>query len=178
MKYRQAALANTTSIFNMKGYAAFGLMALLMLCSSFLTHADEHKDATHNMASALQIEEPWARATFALAKTGAAYFTAINTGETPITITSVSVTENVAMMAELHHTVMQDDMMKMQELKDGVKVNVGERLEFSPGGKHIMLMGLKGPLNKDESVTITLHFEDDSQQTVVFAILDKRNASH
>jgi copper(I)-binding protein len=75
----------------------------------------------------------------------------------------------------LHHTVMENDMMRMQELEDGIRIKAGATVELSPGGMHIMVMGLQKPLNKDDSIEITLHFEDGSQLIQNFPILDKRN---
>lgn len=157
---------------------SFFILLLLNVMNVSFANAHDHKgtkDKPHNMAESVSISESWARATFALAKTGAAYFSASNTSDSVIVIESVSVAAEIAMTAELHTTVMQNDMMQMQELSEGVKIKSGEAVEFSPGGKHIMIMGLEGPLQKGNSIVITLHFEDGSSTDHVFPILDKRN---
>lgn len=157
-----------------------GLCVLAILVLFLFTLLDA-KASSHNessdesMASLVSIEEPWARATFALAKTGAAYMSITNNSKTEVVLSSVSVSDNIAMTTELHHTVMEDNMMQMQELEDGIKIKVNATVELSPGGMHIMIMGLTGPLNKGESISIDLHFADGSSLTKVFPILDKRN---
>jgi copper(I)-binding protein len=159
---------------------SFSLFIFLLITTmnvSFV-NANDHKSTQgqpQNMAESFHISDPWARATFALAKTGAAYFSANNTSDTTVILESVSVTTEIAMTAELHTTVMKDDMMQMQELSEGVQIKSAQAVEFSPGGKHIMIMGLEGPLQKGKSIVITLHFEDGSSIDHVFPILDKRN---
>jgi copper(I)-binding protein len=151
---------------------------LLFFMHSTLANAHNHSakvDSPNSMAMSINVSEPWARATFALAKTGAAYFSVSNMGNTAVVLESVSLQADIAMTAELHHTMMQNDMMHMQELSEGVKINSGESVDFSPGGKHIMIMGLEGPLQKGKSIVITLHFADGSSKGQVFPILDKRN---
>jgi copper(I)-binding protein len=153
-------------------------ISVLLTCVLFAANANmaySSNTTSKNKANIVQISEPWARATFALAKTGAAYFSISNNGKKAIVLTSVSVSSSIAMMSELHHTSMEDGMMRMQELEDGIKVNAGEEVELSPGGMHVMLMGLAGPLNKGESIDIELHFDDGTSLIQVFPILDKRN---
>ena len=159
------------------------ILALAVSSHSLFAHDhagkhDKNSDNKNSMATGLLITDAWARATFALAKTGAAYFTASNNTDEDILLSAVSVNSDVAMTAEIHHTVMQEDMMQMQELSDGVLIKAGMSVEFAPGGKHLMLMGLAGPLNKGEFVIIKLEFKDGSHVLHRFPIKDKRNATH
>jgi len=131
--------------------------------------------ADGSMAASALISDTWARATFALAKTGAAYFIISNSGDKAILIKSISISPKFAMSAELHHTVMKNDMMQMRELDDGVRIEPEETVEFSPGAKHIMIMGLRGPLIKGKELALTIHFEDGSRAEHLFSILDKRD---
>lgn len=168
--------ARLASKFNL----SFTLYGLILLFFMYSTHANAHNHSTSvdtpdTMATSIEVSEPWARATFALAKTGAAYFSVSNMGKRAVVIDSVSLKADIAMTAELHHTVMQNDMMHMQELSEGVKINTGESVDFSPGGKHIMIMGLEGPLLQGKSIVITFHFADGSSKDQLFPILDKRN---
>lgn len=134
-------------------------------------------ETTQNMAQNIVVSEQWARATFALAKAGAAYMTLQNTGNTQLQLVSASVDKSVAGVVELHHTKMADGMMQMQELSSGVLIAQNETVKFVPGGKHIMLMGLEGPLNAGEELNITLTFADGSQLSQVFPIKDGRKVS-
>lgn len=140
----------------------------------FNTSAIEHH--TSKMAEQVEIDNAWARATFALAKTGAAYMTLKNTSDRELRLVSVSVSDSVANDAQLHHTIMEDDFMSMQELDEGVVINASSVVEFTPGGKHIMLMGMTGPLIAGKSLVITFKFEDNSVLAHTFLIKDASNA--
>ncbi len=71
----------------------------------------------------------------------------------------VSVSAPLAGMAQVHEMKIEDNMMKMAELKDGLALPAGKAVSLKPGGNHIMLMGLKQPLVAGEQVSITLNFE-------------------
>ena len=120
------------------------LLFVLSLASvNSIAENQTHQGAgTSTMATSVVISQQWARATFALAKTGAAYFSIENVSDKPLLLSSVSVDSQIAQVAQIHHTIMRNDMMQMQELSDGLKIESGETVEFLPGGKHIMLMGL------------------------------------
>lgn len=160
------------------------ILALVICQLSVLSlhaHADGHsvhhvdkKVTTRTMASSANVEGQWARATFALAKAGAAYFTLTNTGNTVISLTGASVDDSIAAMTQLHHTIMLEGMMRMQELKNGIEIGPGATMSLAPGGTHLMVMGLEKPFNKGESVDFTLYFEDGSQLSKRFPVLDKR----
>ena len=136
----------------------FILIALVPFRLAFASQIDNDKP--------IEVTQPWARATFALAKTGALYFTLTNHSDKPITLLSAQVAKTVASKTEIHHTIMQDGMMKMQELAEGVLVGPGETVHFSPGGKHIMLMGLTGPLEDGEKLQLALEFNDDVSMSI------------
>lgn len=156
---------------------------LLSTCTLFFAfianlQANLHNVATddsNRMANSISVSKPWVRATFALAKTGAAYVSLTNTSDQPVILLSVSVSDAVATQAELHHTVMHDDMMQMQELKEGIQIDANSTVDLAPGGMHMMIMGLTGPFNKGNSVDIELRFADGSSASHTFLILDKRN---
>ena len=71
----------------------------------------------------------------------------------------VSIGAPLAGMAQVHEMKIEDGMMKMAELKDGLPLPAGEAVQLKPGGNHMMLMGLKQPLIAGEQVSITLTFE-------------------
>lgn len=121
--------------------------------------------------AAMVIEDAKARATFAMAATGAVYLTLNNQNKTDDKLVAASVPETVAKSVEIHTVVMQDGMMKMRELPDGIAVKASEKAVLKPGGFHIMLMGLKSPLNAGESISLTLHFESSKVQTITVPIV-------
>jgi copper(I)-binding protein len=81
----------------------------------------------------------------------------------------VGVSSPVAGVAEVHEMKMDGNVMKMSAVP-AIDLPAGKSVSLQPGGYHVMLMDLKGPLAKDTSVTITLKFKDSkgvlSQQEV------------
>jgi copper(I)-binding protein len=113
----------------------------------------------------VKIDEPWARATVAGQKaTGVFMKLTANQGSQ-----LVGVSSPVAGVAEVHEMKMDGNVMKMAAVP-AIDLPAGKPVALQPGGYHVMLMDLKGPLAKDTSVTITLKFKDSkgvlSQQEV------------
>lgn len=147
----------------------FSIIFMLMAHSANL-HAHEHKQAKGKVA----VQNAWARATFALAKTGAVYLSIDNQSKNDLKLLSVSVDTAVASEAQLHETLMQEEMMMMREAEDGFEIPSGESLEFLPGGKHIMLMGLEKPLETGEQFILSLIFENNKVVRVPIEVKDAR----
>lgn len=145
------------------------LIATLILFGPTNSLANGHSNKPMN--EQIEISDAWARATFALAKTGAVYLNIKNTGKHDVTLSKVSVDASISAMTQIHHTIMKDDMMVMQELEDGITIAKEQTVSLAPGGFHIMLMGLTGPLNAGESLELTLFFSDES--TLITQVLVK-----
>ena len=96
------------------------------------------------------VEQPWARATPGGAKTGAVYLTVIDHGA-PDRLIGISTP--AADMAMLHESSIVNGVAQMRML-DSLNIPAGAKLALSPGGKHIMLMGMKGVPKEGEHVTI------------------------
>lgn len=128
----------------------------------------------------VRVENPQVRATFDGAMSSAAYMTLVNDGKRPVTLVQASVSPDVVGEVQIHTTVMQDDMMKMVHLKQGIAIPAGETLALQPGGYHIMLMGLKQGLKEGDSLGITLHFDQQEAVTVEAAVkrIDKSSHHH
>ncbi len=105
-------------------------------------------------AGGIELRDAWARAS--ATQTSAAYLTIENrTGEDD---TLLEVRSPVAERVEIHDMTMEDMVMRMRKLDD-LPVAAGESVSLAPGGKHIMLIGLSGPLEEGASVPLTLVFE-------------------
>jgi len=107
-------------------------------------------------AGELHIDQPWSRALPPVAPTGAAYLSIENRGQHSDRLLAADTP--IAGHAELHEHVHQDGLMKMQQI-DSIEIAPGERVEFTPGGHHIMLFDLKQPLVAGSSYPMTLTFE-------------------
>lgn len=71
----------------------------------------------------------------------------------------VGVASPLAAEGQIHEMKIQDGIMSMAELKDGLALPAGEAVTLKPGGDHIMLLGLTQPLKAGETVSLTLVFE-------------------
>jgi copper(I)-binding protein len=107
----------------------------------------------------ITVSDGYVRATFPMAKTAAVYFTIHNASGDDATLARVSVDSTVAREAQIHTTEMQNDMMQMRQIKDGVTINAHDIVEFMPGSYHVMLIGLARGLEAGEEVKLTLHLE-------------------
>lgn len=107
--------------------------------------------------AAIDIQNSWARATVKGQMATGAFMTLM----APAGARLVSVSSPVG-IAQIHAMKMENDVMKMVELKDGLELPAGKAVELKPGGYHVMLMDLKSPLAKDSQVPLTLVFKDKS----------------
>jgi copper(I)-binding protein len=117
-------------------------------------------DVTH--ASDIGISNAWSRPTPPGADVGVAYFTLASHGKTDRLVAASS---PVAKRAELHISEMEGGVMKMRPL-DSVEVKAGASVAFEPGGRHVMLMGLKKPLKRGDSFPLVLKFARSKPLTV------------
>jgi copper(I)-binding protein len=70
----------------------------------------------------------------------------------------LSLTTDVADAAELHETVNDNNVMRMEARPEGFAIPAGGELALEPGGKHIMLVNLHQPLAEGDTVSLTLNF--------------------
>ena len=117
---------------------------------------------------ALKIGRPWARATPKGAPVGGGYLTITNTGSTPDRLVGGSVA--FAKHVEIHEMKMDNGVMKMRMLPNGLTIEPGQTVTLKPGGYHIMFTGLKAPLVKGEHANATLKFEKAGDVKVYFLV--------
>jgi copper(I)-binding protein len=117
----------------------------------------------------LKIGHPWARATPPSAPSGGGFLTVTNTGTTADRLVSAS--SPAAGQIQIHEMKMDGAIMRMRELENGVEIPPGATVTLAPGGVHLMMMGLKNPLQAETRVPLTLVFEKagkiDVELTVV-----------
>jgi copper(I)-binding protein len=75
---------------------------------------------------------------------------------------------------EIHTHEMDGDVMLMRRVKDGVTVKKGETITFQPGGLHVMLIGLKAPLNDGDTLPLTLRFASGEDVATTAAVSRQR----
>jgi copper(I)-binding protein len=113
----------------------------------------------------VEIKDAWTRATPGRAENGAAYLTI----ESPQGDRLTGISTTIARMAELHTMKMEGGVMRMSPLA-AIDLPAGQPVILKPGAMHIMLVGLKQPLQAGQSIPLTLHFEKGGTREVVAAV--------
>ena len=139
---------------------ALAATALALSCGTALA-----QDYT---AGPLKIEQPWTRATPAGAKVAGGYVAVTNTGSTADRLLGGS--SEIAGKVEIHEMSMNNGVMTMRGLPEGVELKPGAKVEMKPGGYHIMFMELKRQLKEGEKVKGTLTFEKAGAVPVEFSV--------
>ena len=133
-------------------------MKRLIIAGAFLVSAAYGQAFAGDLsAGTLTLHQAWARASIGSAKAGAAYLTIVNKGDEVDRLLSVETP--AAKVAQLHTNLMKDGIMKMRRVQ-AVEIASGEPVVLRPGGLHIMLMGLKAPLQEGETFPLVLTFEN------------------
>ena len=107
-------------------------------------------------AQNVSVQSAWARATVQGQKATGAFMTLTSKTDTKL----VGVSTSVAGVAEVHEMKMDNNVMQMRALPDGLPLPAGKAVALQPGGFHLMLMDLKLPLQKDTTIPLTLRFKD------------------
>lgn len=115
-------------------------------------------------AGDLVITQPWSRATPGGAKVAGGYLTIENKGSAPDRLVGGSA--DIAGKFEVHEMAMNNGVMTMRPLDKGLVIEPGKTVKLAPGGYHMMLMDLKGPLKQGDKVPLTLQFEKAGKVTV------------
>ena len=106
----------------------------------------------------VSISDAWARPTIGEGRVTAAYMTITNTSGEDDVLKGVKSPR--AKRVELHRTQMTDDgVMQMRPIQDGLPLPAGGTAFLKPGGAHVMIMGLDGPLSEGEDLPLTLELE-------------------
>lgn len=116
------------------------------------------------------IKNAWIRATDAKAKANAGYLTFVNDSGQALTVERIDCA--AFDKVEMHEMSMVDGMMKMSEL-EALIVPAGGQVKFSPGGKHLMLIGPRKHQRSGDSVKLVLNFANGSEQTVWLGVEDR-----
>ena len=126
------------------------MAAALFALAALGAHAHDYS------AGALKIAHPWARPTVPGQPAGGAFLKLQNTGTSADKLVSGSTP--AAANVEIHRMAMEGDVMKMREI-GALEIPAGQTVELKPGDLHLMLIGLKAPLQAGTMVPLTLRFE-------------------
>ena len=120
--------------------------------------------------ASLDVAEAWSRP--ALGPNGAVYLT-IEGGGADTALSGVSVSSDVAAMAQIHQTVMRDDGTMGMTRIDQVEIPAGSTVIMVPGGMHVMLMELAEPLELGDTLDMTLTFDNGTELITTAEVRDE-----
>ncbi|MCV0333738.1 copper chaperone PCu(A)C [Microbacterium maritypicum] len=158
---------------NLPRLAAVIAVSLLAL-TGCTPESSPTESASRPAGDAVTIEDAWVKS--AEEGMSAGFGTLVNSGDDDVTV--VSVTSEASNMLELHETVENEaGEMVMREKDGGFVIPAGGKLALEPGGNHIMMMDLTGPLTAGSDVTFTLTFSDDSTYEFTAPVKDYSGAN-
>jgi copper(I)-binding protein len=140
----------------------FGIVIAGVLALSSGAYAYDYK------VGALEIDHPWSRAVPKGATVAAGYVTIRNTGTEPDRLMGGSTP--VAGKFEVHEMSMDKGVMKMRPLPAGLEIKPGQTVELKPQSFHIMMTGLRQPIEKGKPFKGSLVFEKAGAVDVDFAV--------
>jgi copper(I)-binding protein len=138
-------------------------LAASLAAIAFSAHARDYK------IGAIEIKNPWTRATAPTAPSGGGFLVITNTGTTPDRL--IAAKSSAAGKVEIHEMKMDGNVMRMREVEKGIEIPPGGSVELKPGGYHIMFMGLRAPFEKDTNVPATLVFEKAGSINVELSVM-------
>lgn len=132
---------------------------------------------TTSAMAEITIEDPYARASTMMSKSGAIFMVVHNSGDTDDRITAAKV--NVAERTELHtHKEDANGVMRMMEVEEGFVVPAGGKHVLARGGDHVMMLGLTESLEQGDTVTLILTLEQAGEITVDVPVDLNRKPTH
>ena len=109
----------------------------------------------------IEIQNAWSRPAMQ-GRTGVVYLTIVDHGAAD-RLTGIA--SPVADKAELHESFSEGGVSKMRPVAS-LSLEQGKPIVLAPSGYHLMLVGLKRPLNQGEAFPVTLTFAHAGQVTV------------
>jgi copper(I)-binding protein len=137
-------------------------MSIACVLGAYLSSAPARAEEVK--AGDLVISQAWSRATPKGAKTGGGYLTIENKGSAPDRLIGGSA--DFAGRVQVHEMSMDNGVMKMRPVENGLTIDPGKSVKLAPSGYHLMIMDLKAPLKQGDKVLVTLEFEKAGKVTV------------
>ena len=119
-------------------------------------------------AAELAIVDAWIKNLPPSVPVRAGYMTIHNPGKTTIAI--VSVHSDAFANVEIHRSVMQDGMTRMEHVGT-LNIGPGESLQLTPGGYHLMMMEPVEATRPGETIDILLHLDNGSEQHLTMTVV-------
>ncbi len=102
----------------------------------------------------VEVKDAWVRATVSQQTSTGAFMQLTAVADTRV----VQVSSPIAGVVEIHEMAMDKDVMKMRAVP-ALPLPAGKTVELKPGGYHVMMMDLKGPVKAGDVVPVSLVLE-------------------
>ncbi len=142
--------------------------ASLLFSNAGYANSDQHH-------SEPVIDNAWIREAPPVVKVLAGFMSISNPADKTVVLTGAE--SPLFEKIELHRSILENGMARMERQKQ-VEIPAGGKLEFSPGGLHLMLVNPKQPLKAGDTVEIIVKFERGRSSPVVFTVRSMDNAEH
>jgi copper(I)-binding protein len=149
--------------------AVFALALMISVPGSSVIAQHDHGHGNHSTPEASPMAGAGHGDHGADLSMGALYLVITNEGDD--TDRLVSVTTDAAEFVEVHQVNMDNNVMQMEPLHEGLELPAGEQVALEPGGSHIMLIGLTESLIAGEDYELIMTFEHAGEITVTVPIL-------
>lgn len=134
-------------------------LAFAISVSAALAHDFEKGD--------IHVGDAWVREPIGLAKTAAGYLSISSFSEQPDKL--IGARSDAAVRVELHTHSEKNGVMRMRPL-EALPINPMGGGELTPGGHHLMIMGLRQKLKAGEKVPVTLIFEKAGEMEIEMSV--------
>lgn len=121
----------------------------------------------------LHLKDPFARVT---PQAGAVYLLIENQAAQDDRLLAAK-SDAAAMVMPMTTEAKADGAMVMIDQPDGFVIPAGGIFLLEPGHAHLMLMGLKAPLKKGDTVTLTLTFANSGDVTLTVPVMPTRTTA-
>ena len=111
----------------------------------------------------LTIQDAWVRPARA-GENGAAYF--VITNGTTADDTLLSITSEIASATEVHMSMGDANGVMSMQMQESVTLTARDKVEFKPGGLHVMFVNLTRDLKVGDTITLVLNFENAGSLTI------------
>lgn len=140
-------------------------------------HSNPHGDhaMTVTKVGDLSISGPSIRAMVPGAKVAGGFLTIKNNGKEADKLVGVRTTG--VKRVEIHEMTMENQVMKMRALKDGLDIPAGESVELKSGGYHLMFIQPDHPYKEGDKVKATLEFAKAGKVEVDFPVTPQSGKS-
>ncbi|MDP1716006.1 MAG: copper chaperone PCu(A)C [Anaerolineales bacterium] len=120
-------------------------------------------NACGSFSAELTVQDAWARPANA-GENGAAYFIIENGSNIDDTLLSVS--SDIAAATEVHMSMVDGNGVMSMQMQEAVIVPAKDKVEFKPGGLHVMFVSLTRDLKTGDTITLTLDFKEAGSLTI------------